>query len=194
MISDRNAKLEDILITDQLFERKREPLNFQRQKDAFIKLARETSYGPNAILQTLCQLTIELCDAGSAGVAILGRNEERECFNWAATAGQFADYCGIASPRDHSPFGVCVTRDAAQLFSHPARYFTWMTEMDAPVVESLVIPLHGVDRQSFGTIWIMSHDEQRQFDSEDLRVMTALGNYGAIALRLQISLNHHVRC
>jgi GAF domain-containing protein len=194
MLSDDNAKLEEILITHKLLDRQRKPLDHKKQNDAFITLARETSYGSDAVLQTLCELAIDLCDAGSAGVSLLAHNGTRKCFNWAAIAGEFLDYTGGTSPCDHSPCGTCLSRDTAQLFSYPERYFHWMAELDPKVVEALVVPLYGVNKQPIGTIWIISHDEQRQFDSEDLRIMTALGNYGSIALRLQVSLDHHVRC
>jgi GAF domain-containing protein len=194
MASDENVKLEDILLTHKLHERKRNPLAIQKQNEAFIRLARETSYGSDAVLQTLCQQAVDLCEAGSSGVSILTCSEKRECFKWEAIAGRFEDYTSGSSPRHNSPCGMCLARDAAQLFAHPERYFTWMAELDAPIVEQLVVPLYGVDKKPFGTIWIMSHDEHRQFDSEDLRIMTALATYGSIALRLQISLTHHVRC
>jgi PAS domain-containing protein len=40
------------------------------------------------------------------------------------------------------------------------------------------------DNHPLGAIWIMSHDEQRHFDSEDVRVMTSLADFAVAALRL----------
>jgi len=51
------------------------------------------------------------------------------------------------------------------------------------MVEALVVPLILADGKPLGTFWIGSHDSGRQFDGEDLRVITALAEHAAAALR-----------
>jgi GAF domain-containing protein len=49
-----------------------------------------------------------------------------------------------------------------------------------------LIPLY-VDGEAVGTIWVISHDENRRFDAEDLRVMTNLGNFAGAAYKTLLS-------
>ncbi|YAG14061.1 hypothetical protein NSTC745_03398 [Nostoc sp. DSM 114161] len=91
---------------------------------------------------------------------------------------------GGSTPRNFRPCGVCLEQDVPVLFSYPERYFTYFQEANTPIVKGLVLPLVA-DSHVFGTIWITSHDEQRQFDLEDVRVMTSLADFTATALLLQ---------
>lgn len=186
------VKLEDVLITDQLYRRQGQRIDPSKQNDAFLTLAHEMSYGPGAILHTLCHLAIDLCGAGTGGVSVLHSDEEAEYFSWDAMVGKLAHYEGGTAPRDHSPCGVCLERNAPQLFSFPEKYFTEL-KATVPIVEGLVIPLYGEMSEAIGAIWILSHDERRRFNVEHLRIMTELGAYTSRALRLQTSLDHHVR-
>lgn len=185
-------KLEDVLITDQLHRRQGHPIDPGKRNDAFITLTHEMSFGTGVILHTFCHLAIDLCDAGSGGVSILKSNEEGEYFSWDAIVGKLAYREGGIAPRDHSPCGIALARNAPQLFSFPEKYFTWL-EATVPIVEGLVIPLYGEKNKAIGTIWILTHNEQCRFNPEHLQIMTELGAYTSRALRLQTSLNHHVR-
>lgn len=49
-----------------------------------------------------------------------------------------------------------------------------------------MIPIY-VDGQALGTIWIVSHDEDRQFDAEDVRVMVSLAQFAGASLHLMNS-------
>jgi signal transduction histidine kinase len=55
-----------------------------------------------------------------------------------------------------------------------------LQEFKPTIVECLVVPLL-IANQPLGTIWIVSHNEHRQFDGEDLRLMTSLANFIAAA-------------
>src|SRR5688572_24678767 len=77
---------------------------------------------------------------------------EKQSFRWVALAGQYANYVGGTTPRDFSPCGVCLDRNAPQLYLWPARYFTYIRPITPPIVEGLVIPFH-VDGRAIGTIW-----------------------------------------
>ena len=54
-------------------------------------------------------------------------------------------------------------------------------------MEGLVIPFR-VGRNTTGTVWIVSHEENTPFDSEDARVMTTLTEYAASGFHLSRSL------
>lgn len=96
-------------------------------------------------------------------------------------AGALKHYKGGSTPRDWSPRGECLNAGTAMLYSRPARYFTYFQKLAIPIVEGLVIPMYAAGL-AVGTIWIVSHDEQRGFNAEDVRVMTSLGNFAAHAL------------
>jgi len=72
--------------------------------------------------------------------------------------------------------------------SHPERDFPYFAEVTPPLEEALLIPFY-VRGEALGTIWVVSHDDRRRFDAEDLRVMTSLGAFAAAAYQTLLSLN-----
>jgi PAS domain S-box-containing protein len=135
------------------------------------------------ILSSLVQIALEFCQAGTAALSLLDTAEDGEAiFRSTVLAGTLAPR-EIAAPRNFSPDGVCLDRATPQLFSHPERYFTYIQALNTPIVECLVLPLIA-GSQTLGTIWIASHDENRHFDSEDLRVMATLADFTSTALQL----------
>jgi PAS domain S-box-containing protein len=98
-----------------------------------------------------------------------------------AIAGALAGYEGGTVPKNFSPCNICLERQAPQLYFYPERYFTDFQRAQPAIVEGLVIPLMTGDR-AIGTIWIASHNETRQFDLEDVRIMTSLADFTAAAL------------
>jgi hypothetical protein len=69
---------------------------------------------------------------------------------------------------------------APVLFSHPERRFTYFRAAGVPFVEGLVLPF-SVAGRAVGTLWIVTHDESRRFDREDVRVMTQLAAFAGMA-------------
>ena len=148
--------LNDILITEELSRRSPRLPNLLSENQALHTLARQLVNQPEAMLQTLVDMALDLCNAGSAGVSLLEvLPSGSEVFRWNVLAGTLAQYVGGTSPRKESPCGVCLDRGSPVLFSHPERYFTYFESANTPIVEGLVLPLIATDR-AFGTIWIMS--------------------------------------
>lgn len=177
--------LNDILITQELSQRSPRPPNLQAEVWAMQTLAQQMVNATELVLQSLTQIAANLCLAGTAGVSLLETTSDgEEIFRWQVLAGTLERYVGGTTPRSFSPCGVCLDRGAPVLFAHPERYFTYFQESNTPIVEGLVLPLIA-DHSPLGTIWIMSHDEQRHFDSEDVRVMTSLADLTAAALLLK---------
>jgi signal transduction histidine kinase/CheY-like chemotaxis protein len=77
--------------------------------------------------------------------------------------------------------GICLERQAPLLYSYPERYFTYLQQFQPTIAEILVVPLL-VANQPLGTIWIVSHNQHRQFDREDLRLITSFANFTATVL------------
>ncbi|KRB67800.1 GAF domain-containing protein [Noviherbaspirillum sp. Root189] len=179
-------KLQDVLITGELKSRKSRRPDVFGERRGFTTIARRTTYGRAAILQTICEQALVLCNADSTGVSLLCESDGEEAFSWDALAGRFAPFVGGKAPRHESPCGVCLELGATQLFSHPERYFAWLRETDVPITEGLVVPMYQEDKIPLGTIWIVLHDERRVFDAEDARIMTALAGHTSAALRMAI--------
>lgn len=179
-----HASLEEVVITDELCGRAGRPADLGAEVDAFHALARQMATQPASLLKCLMQTAVRLCGAGSAGVSLLEPTADgSEVFRWVALAGVYEGHEGGTTPRDFSPCGTCLDRNSPQLYSYPARRFTYFNRVSPPIVEALVIPF-GAKRPILGTIWIVAHDDSRKFDSEDVRVMTGLADFTAAALQL----------
>ena len=176
--------LNEILITEELSLRTPRTADHQAENQALHTLARQMAERPEAMLQSLVAVALDLCHAGTAGVSLLEKTASgEEVFRWVALAGAYASYKDGTTPSHFSPCGTCLERQAPQLYLYPGRYFTYLGGTEPAIVEGLVIPLvaHG---RPLGTIWIVSHDGQRHFDGEDVRVMTSLADFTAAALHL----------
>ncbi len=182
-----SACLDDILITGELLLREVRPAAYIAENQALVGLARDMSGVPQNLLQGLVDRAVELCGAGSAGISLLKHEGGRTFFQWEAMAGVYAQYAGGTTPRDHSPCGVTLDRGEPQLFHYPGRYFTYFNAVSPPIVEGLVVPFH-LHGAILGTIWIVSHDGERKFDQEDVRIMTSLAEFTAAALRTLLSV------
>jgi signal transduction histidine kinase len=191
--SAHQASLEEIITTESLARRAPRQPDLRAENDAFHALARQMANRPEGLLQALMQTAVRLCRAGSAGVSLLEPTADgNEVFRWVALAGVYQGHIGGTTPRDFSPCGTCLDRNAPQLYSRPARRFTYLNRVAPPVVEALVIPF-GTDRPVLGTIWLVSHDESRRFDGEDVRVMTGLADFTAAALRVSVVAQENAR-
>ncbi|MBD3885685.1 PAS domain S-box protein [Phormidium tenue FACHB-886] len=177
------VSLDDILITQALAERSPRTPDLQSETQALHLLARQLAEQSQTMLKTLVTVAKDLCQAGAAGVSLLEVSPNgEELFRWAALAGTLANYEGRTTSKSFSPCGVCLDRQAPQLYLYPDRYFTYLQQAKPPIVEGLVIPLMG-GTQLLGAVWVVSHDEARRFDAEDVRILTSLADFTAAALQ-----------
>ncbi|MDP8980018.1 MAG: sigma-70 family RNA polymerase sigma factor [Acidobacteriota bacterium] len=176
------SRLEDVLVTDLPSVRPGRTRDGAREAAALRELTAQMATDPAGLLQCLTDFAVELCQAGSAGVSLTETTADgQEVFRWAVLSGAFASYVGGTTPRSWSPCGVSLDRGEPTLFRYPGRFFTYFQEAQPEIVEGLVIPF--TDGQNvLGTIWIVSHDEQRRFDAEDVRLMGIPGNFAAAAV------------
>jgi signal transduction histidine kinase/ActR/RegA family two-component response regulator len=181
-IPPQGISLDDILITEVLSHRASRPPDLAAENHALQMLARQMVDQSHTMLKSLVTIALDLCKSGTAGVSLLEvKPDDKEFFRWVALAGVLEACEQGTTPRNFSPCGTCLDRRAPQLYSCPERYFTYLQQAKPLIIEALVIPLLTAS-QPLGTIWIVSHDEQRRFDSEDVRVMTSLANFTAAAL------------
>ena len=178
------VSLNDVLCTEELHRRTPRQARFAEESEVFRQLARCLAHQPQEMLHTLVEQSIALCNADSAGVSLLEKQADgTEIFRWVALAGKCASCQGGFSDRTISPCGVCLDQSQPVLFSFPERLFPCLQAISTHIVEGLVLPLR-TDRRVLGTIWILSHDPERHFDSEDVRVMTGLADFTAAALQI----------
>jgi signal transduction histidine kinase len=139
------------------------------------------------MLQTLADAALLLCDAGSSGISLIEQdNAGTRVFRWTATAGRVAGFTNNTTPLRESPCGVTLALGSAQLFAYPQRQFDCLKGPEPEVVEGLVVPILG-EREPWGTMWVMSHDEHVLFDAEDARVLTSLASFVGTAWRIHAS-------
>ncbi|HWG46278.1 MAG TPA: ATP-binding protein [Gemmataceae bacterium] len=198
LISSESAQtavvgLEDILITEDLSRRPVHPPDLPAENRALHALARHMAHQPREMLKSLVVIALELCRAGTAGVSLRETTASGEdVFRWAAVAGVYEGFEGVTTPGHFSPCAICVERGSPQLYSYPARHFTYLQGVEPDIVEGLVIPLVA-GGHALGAIWIVTHDEQRKFDAGDVRVLSILADFTAAALHLSATAEENAR-
>ena len=175
--------LETILITGELSRRPARLPDHAAENRTMASLLEATARGSSDVLQLLVDSALSLCGAHSAGMSLLQDTDAGPLFRWEAVAGEFAGLRGATLPRASSPCGVVLDQEATVLLSRPERYFNFPPELTPLVVEVLLIPFYVAGR-AVGTLWVVSHDELRRFDSEDQRLMASLGRFASTAFQL----------
>jgi signal transduction histidine kinase len=182
------VKLEDVLITDQLFLRAQKGRDPREEAESLRRLAHVMASRPGKLVETLLEMALRLCGAGTAGISLLEERPDAEpVFRWTHLAGALEGYVGKVKPKDFSPSAICLNLGSPQLFSYPARYFEYFKDVNPPIVETLIFPLP-IGEEIQGTLWIVSHDENVKFDSEDVRLMTVLAEFTSCGLHLLESI------
>ena len=175
------------MATDLLYRRTpRSPRPLAEQR-ALRQLSRVLVESPETILQALTDVAVDVCEADTAGISILEPDERSGHFRWRAISGKYAVHLNGMTPRDFSPCGTTIDRNAPQLVSHPGRYFSYFNEVQPPICEGLLVPF-SLGERPVGTIWLVAHDDRRKFDLEDVRVLSALANFTAAGFELVSAL------
>ena len=180
-MTDQGVSLNDILLTEALSSRSPHELNLQAEIQILRSLGQHLTQPPQTLLKHFAEIAKDLCQAGTAGVNLLEATPEGDVTRWAALAGTYEPFEGSTFLLHDNTCSVCLELGSAQLFSYPDRYFTTRQAMMPRTVEELIVPLL-LEGQAVGTIWIATHDEQRQFDREDAQVLTNLATFLAVAL------------
>jgi signal transduction histidine kinase len=148
------------------------------------RLARVFAQRPDRILQELVEVSVDVCDAHSAGITLEETLQDGETqFRWIAIAGKYGGFVGAVLPRAFSPCGTCLDRGGPQLFRVSKAYLDMIGVQAPPVTDGLLIPWQ-VDKTR-GTIWVIAHGPFQCFDREDYRLLQSLSDFAAIAVRHQ---------
>jgi signal transduction histidine kinase/ActR/RegA family two-component response regulator len=173
-----------VIITAEVARRAPRSADFAAENAALVALAQALTGPDKVLLQLLADTALGLCQAHSAGISLIETDAAgNSLFRWVATAGLCAPYIGGSTSLVQSPCGITAALGEPQLFAYPQRYFSELAGPSPEIVEGLVavIPFEAAPH---GTIWVMSHDAERQFDHEDRRVLTNLASFAGAALTL----------
>lgn len=172
---------DDILITNELFRRSPKQLKSEAEHQVLQSLG-QLAKSPQLILKHFAQIAKDSCQAGTAGISLIeSTSNGEEVFRWAALSGTYEPFEGTTTPRHFSLCTLCLESGSAQLYAQPERHFTYLQTVTPAAVETLVLPLM-LEERPFGTLWIVTHDPQRSFDREHVRVLTSLADSLAVAL------------
>lgn len=174
------VSLEEVITTMELDYRPTRAPDYQAEAAALSNLAQALASSPESIFQPLVDCALLLCGAQSAGISLLEEVDGQWVFRWRATAGAFAPLVGNVLPRDFSPCGAVLDRNALQLMKRPVRYYPYIARLPVEVNEVLLVPFRA-NGQAIGTVWVVTHDANTWFDREDARIATSLAQFAAAA-------------
>lgn len=170
-----------VLRTSQLDARPYREPDHRGEALALSELAAALASSPGTILQRLAEVTQKTLRVETAGISLL--SDDGTAIRWPAIAGAWARYMGGGLPREASPCGVVIDRCTSELFHRPERVFTGSTDPEYPIEEALLAPF-SVDGRPVGTVWAIAHDETRQFDAEDQRLLVSLATFAGGAYQV----------
>lgn len=176
----------DLLITSELYERAAREPQLENELAAYRELSSLMTVDPELAIKRFLDLALELCPAaGSAGLSELREYGGEVHFKWTAMAGAYAEYVGGTTPREFSPCGLCLDQHHTVLVEQPARVFGYLAPVQPPIMEGLIVPLFDTGKRPLGTLWVVSHDLQPDFDATDARVLEQLAVQLVLALKLR---------
>ncbi|HEV3424574.1 MAG TPA: hypothetical protein VG105_12525, partial [Paraburkholderia sp.] len=132
------------LATPALDTRPHRPPDFAAESQSMHRLAQALTSSDGALLQTLSVMTLNLCEAGSAGIGLLESDADgTRVLRWVAISGECADSVNTTIPIADSPGGIALELAAGQLLPFPKRHFACLNHVIPEVIEELVVPIPG---------------------------------------------------
>ena len=183
-VSSSGMQVDDLRGDSEFQDRPLRPREAAKEVSGLRRLAHVFAHSPERILQELVEVSMDLCDAESAGITMeepAGATEMQ--FRWIVTAGKYSGFAGAVLPRFYSPCDTCLERGNPQLFRVPKAYLDMIGVEAPPVTDGILIPW--AVNETRGTIWVLTHKSYRHFDREDYKVMEDLSDFAAIAVRHQ---------
>jgi signal transduction histidine kinase len=176
---------EAVISTSQLVYRACRAPNPTEENKAFHELAQCLVSNPDGFLDRLVEVALRLCDGDTVGISVESTDDKgKKVFRWVAIAGELKEMMGGTTPRNFSPCGICVDQNRPLLMRDLARAYPYFYDAPVPFVEALLLPW-GVQGGPVGTLWVVAHNDRRNFDLHDVRMMSSLASfaYGAISLK-----------
>lgn len=173
------------LLSDSSFAHRSSPASrADKRFEALDRLAHVFAAAPEVVLQELVDIAVEFCDADSAGISLEELGEDGQLrFRWIAIAGSFAKYLYGTTPRFFSPCETCLSLGRPQLYRVTKPYYDFLGVTADPITDGMLIPW--VNEYRRGTIWAVAHHSREAFSIEDYKLLSALADFAAIAIRHQ---------
>ena len=175
--------LSDIYITEELVRRRTRPADYLGEKHALQDLAARMVDEPAAVLPRFVELAMNMTGGVSAGLSLLEATPAPAVFRWRYLQGRLAAFENATTPRDFSPCGVTLDRNAPVLATRPERFYDWIAATGVDIPEVLLVPLHVHGKEPMGTLWIVAPVEG-QLNREHARIAAELASFVGIALRM----------
>jgi two-component sensor histidine kinase len=173
------AAVAQVFTTGELLVRPAPAPDYISEKLALQDLARGMADHPTEVLPRLVALSMETCDADSAGISVL----DGDAFRWTALVGELSAFEGATTPRNFSPCGVCLDQCSPILMERPERAFSWIADANITVPEVLLVPLLRHGTVPVGTLWVVAR-EGHKFHSGHARVLSEMAVFTGIALQM----------
>ena len=171
-----------VIITDELDSRPSRLPDYAAESRALNALAEVMSMDPDTLLQHLVELAMALTRSESAGISLLEFGADGQVFRWVATAGSWSCYRDGTIPANASLCGGVIARDTVVLMKSPERAFPALQDADARISESLLAPVY-IGGVPVGTLWVVKHQPDGQFEAEDARILKSLARFASAALQ-----------
>lgn len=183
VIINNVAGLKGVFITDELARRIPRPPDYKREKDALRDLLAQMASEPEYVLPRFVALAMELIGGSSAGISLFEPEPAPGVFRWRYLHGALAAFENATTPRNDSPCGVTLDRNAPVLAAHPELAYDWIAEFNLVIPEVLLVPIYVGTERPFGTLWIVA-EEVGHFRQEDARLARELAEFIGTALRM----------
>jgi signal transduction histidine kinase len=157
--------------------------DYLQEKMALQELAARMADQPEEVLPRFVDLALEMTGGVSGGLSLYEEEPAPGVFHWQYLRGLLAPFNGATTPRDFSPCGITLDRNAPVLSLHPERVYDWIADANIVVPEVLLVPLYLGGTAPLGTLWIVS-DREGHFDCGHARALTELAAFVGIALRM----------
>lgn len=179
----QELSIADVYITDELNRRTPKTTSYLQEKLALQDLAARMVDQPERVLPRFVDLAMEMTGGASAGLSLYEEDPAPGVFRWRYLRGALSPFENATTPREFSPCGITLDRNAPVLSLHPERVYNWISNANIVVPEVLLVPLNIGSTAPLGTLWIVSNEEGH-FDSGHARAMTELASFVGIALRM----------
>jgi len=182
-MSLQTVPLQQVLVTERLAERPARELDQQHLNSVLVRLTLKMAEAPGQVLQSIVNASAELTGAHTAGISILEQADDGKRFRWHAVTGKWIKYLGGSMPREASPCGTILDRNAHMLMHRPHLHYEAMRIADPPIEEVILTPFYDDGQVPIGTLWIISHDDSLEFSSTDVHLLNELAQFTASAYK-----------
>jgi hypothetical protein len=169
----------DLFITDALDVRPTRVPDYDQEARAIQALALRMGDDPSAVLPQFVDLALSITGAVSGGLSLLEPAPAPGVFRWTFLRGTLSAFEGATTPRNFSPCGITLDRNAPVLSLHPERVYDWIVEAKVTAPEVLLVPLHLGGGEPFGTLWVVA--DEGHFTRDHSTILTELARCVAVA-------------